>query len=139
MIITALPEPWRVSVTGILPNPPPLWREVSAPGAALVISSLVCRQKFSFDFVADQPAYDSGQRACSDYGRTATPRLTTHGYGVGFQISWAPASGVAGAWYSSRAGFVVGLTVGGVGWSPLAWTSLGFFVSLLQSLQSRCS
>ena len=37
MIITALPEPWRVAVSGFLPDPPPLWREVSAPGAALVI------------------------------------------------------------------------------------------------------
>ena len=37
MIITALPEPWRVAVTGFLPDPPPLWREVSAPGTALVI------------------------------------------------------------------------------------------------------
>ena len=37
MIIAALPEPWRAAVTGYLPDPPPLWREVSAPGADLVI------------------------------------------------------------------------------------------------------
>lgn len=37
MIIAALPEPWRVAISGFLPDPPPLWREVSAPGAALVI------------------------------------------------------------------------------------------------------
>ena len=37
MIIAALPEPWRAAVTCFLPDPPPLWREVSAPGAALII------------------------------------------------------------------------------------------------------